>query len=59
MQGTNIEEINSHGKFRSGDCDSAGAAKRSYPKSKVRGGGREELPMSKVRSRGYALLEQL
>ena len=25
-------------------CDSAGAAKRSYPTSEVRGGGREELP---------------
>ena len=26
------------------DCDSAGAAERSYPMSKVRGGSREELP---------------
>ena len=25
-------------------CDSAGAAKRSYPTSEVRGGGREEPP---------------
>ena len=29
---------------------------RSYPK--VRGGGQEELPTSKVRSSGHALLEQ-
>ena len=25
-------------------CDSAGAAKRSYPTPEARGGGREELP---------------
>ena len=25
-------------------CNGAGAAKRSYPTSKVRGGGRDELP---------------
>ena len=25
-------------------CDGAATAERSYPKSKVRGGGREELP---------------
>ena len=27
-------------------CDGAGTAKRSYPPSDVRGGGREELPHS-------------
>ena len=26
------------------DCDGAGMAERSYPTSKVRGGGQEELP---------------
>ena len=26
------------------DCDGAGMAKRSYPTSEVRGGGREEIP---------------
>ena len=30
-------------------CNSAGAAERSYPMSKVRGSGREELPTSKER----------
>ena len=29
-------------------CVSTGAAERSYPTSKVRGGGREELPTAKV-----------
>ena len=33
-------------------------AERSYSMFKVRKGGREEIPSSKVRSSSYALLEQ-
>ena len=35
--------------WRVPDCDGAGTAKRSYPTSEIKGGGREELPTSKVR----------
>ena len=34
-------------------------AERSYSTFKVRRGGGEEIPLSKVRSRGCPLLEQL
>ena len=36
-----------------------GRAQRSYPTLKVKKGGGEEIPLSKVRSSSCALLEQL
>ena len=42
-------------------CDSAGTAERSYPRSKARGSGREELPyvQGAVAARGQEGLEEL
>ena len=40
----------------SSGCDGAGAAERSYPTSKVRGGSQEELLTSKVRGCGQEKL---
>ena len=42
-------------------CDSTGAAKRSYPTSEARGGGREEQPhvQGAVAARGQEGLEEL
>ena len=34
-------------------CDSTGAAERSYPRSKVRGCGWEELPLPEARGGGW------
>ena len=34
-------------------------AERSYPAPEVMGGGQEEYPVSKIRSSGCVLLEQL
>ena len=40
-------------------CNGAGTAKRSYPASEVRGGGREELPQApKPEARGSGWEEQ-
>ena len=45
----------------SAGCDSAGAAKRSYPTPEARGGGREELPhdQGEVAARVQGGLEEL
>ena len=43
---------------RSGGCTVRRRAERSYSTFKVRRGGHEEIPSSKVRSSGCALLEQ-
>ena len=40
-------------------CDSAGAAERCYPRSEVRGGGREELPDTRGQGRWPGEVTQL
>ena len=40
-------------------CDSAGMAKRSYPASEVKGGGREEQPEELVATQAQEGLEEL
>ena len=60
--GEELPQVQGQGRrLRVPGCDSAGAAERSYPTSKARVGGQEELPhvQGAVATRAQEVLEEL